>query len=485
MPEVKLEDWKPQEPWQGPPLPEFLNIYWPFYKPEVPPEVPEELDFDLSLPGVTPAEVYPGTAITITCPVTSMCTSQQTITAKCIIYEGSILPTHGTKITQKSSPAFSIDPGETYNVTICHTAVKGTIDRRDIEVEIYIGGKLVKQNEWDDVYYVKPVEEAVPQATITSMDWGKTPKRQGDIFSVKVHIQSNFAGTVWTIAAFGEGEPTNCCQALYDPTGNFMGFFPIGFDLVHTPDIYGYANIGSLNLKKGDNIVTVKMSIDRRYPPGSYIGYFGVFPPAANWYSWDPPYDWAVTEPFEIIGELPQIRYLIPYVYAEMSCYSGTFEGASTAVDIGSFDKTNNYICGFNVMNFAAHPDWCTKRDYYMKFKKPGRVEDQPILGCSRYFNDLHMGVFIWATPPETIHGTPAKTYQVDIDAVLVKPDGTKERKTLSDRIPTVKWEVWRKEWFFEVFSFKDMAIGKYTFAINVKIEGEDYYSGSRDFSVV
>ena len=34
----ELKDWLPQEPWQGPPLPEFLNIYWPWYKEEeVPP----------------------------------------------------------------------------------------------------------------------------------------------------------------------------------------------------------------------------------------------------------------------------------------------------------------------------------------------------------------------------------------------------------------------------------------------------------------
>ncbi len=36
MAEIKLKDWLPQEPWQGPPLPEFLNIYWPWYKEEVP-----------------------------------------------------------------------------------------------------------------------------------------------------------------------------------------------------------------------------------------------------------------------------------------------------------------------------------------------------------------------------------------------------------------------------------------------------------------
>ncbi|MBA7688719.1 hypothetical protein ES703_97208 [subsurface metagenome] len=41
-----------------------------------------------------------------------------------------------------------------------HTAVAGTIDRRDIEVEVYIAGTLVKESEWDDVYYVVPAPAA-------------------------------------------------------------------------------------------------------------------------------------------------------------------------------------------------------------------------------------------------------------------------------------------------------------------------------------
>ena len=35
MAEIKLEDWTPQEPSKGPPLPKFLNIFWPWYKEEV------------------------------------------------------------------------------------------------------------------------------------------------------------------------------------------------------------------------------------------------------------------------------------------------------------------------------------------------------------------------------------------------------------------------------------------------------------------
>jgi len=142
----------------------------------------EVIDFELAKPSVSPAEVAPGTAITITCPVTSACTKPQTITAKVIVYEGSILPGHGAVIVTKTSPAFSIPPGETYNVIIHHTAVAGTIDRRDVEVEIYIAGSLIKESEWDDVYYVvpAPVEEIIPGWVVetTYPSWVPSPSMQ-------------------------------------------------------------------------------------------------------------------------------------------------------------------------------------------------------------------------------------------------------------------------------------------------------------------
>lgn len=66
--ELKLEDWLPQEPSQGPPLPEFLNIYWPWYKPEAPPGA----EFEVSNLVISPAEVQPGQVVTISCMVTNI-----------------------------------------------------------------------------------------------------------------------------------------------------------------------------------------------------------------------------------------------------------------------------------------------------------------------------------------------------------------------------------------------------------------------------
>ena len=65
MPELKLRDWLPQEPWQGPPFFEFLNIYWPWY-------TPPGAEFKVSDLVISPTEVNPGQPVTITCTVTNI-----------------------------------------------------------------------------------------------------------------------------------------------------------------------------------------------------------------------------------------------------------------------------------------------------------------------------------------------------------------------------------------------------------------------------
>jgi uncharacterized membrane protein len=65
MSQIRLEDWLPQEPWQGPPLPEFLNIYWPWYKPPT-------AEFRVSDLVISPEEVNPGQVVTISCRVTNI-----------------------------------------------------------------------------------------------------------------------------------------------------------------------------------------------------------------------------------------------------------------------------------------------------------------------------------------------------------------------------------------------------------------------------
>ncbi|MBA7644246.1 hypothetical protein ES703_51988 [subsurface metagenome] len=110
---------------------------------------PPELGFDLTRPTVSETPVDPGTPIDITCPVKSACSEPVDASAKVIIYEGSIAPGHGDTLKEYDSGVFHINPGETKEVVITnHVTVVGTIDRRDVEVEVYVEGRKIKESEW-------------------------------------------------------------------------------------------------------------------------------------------------------------------------------------------------------------------------------------------------------------------------------------------------------------------------------------------------
>lgn len=71
----KLEEWLPQEPNQGPPLPEFLNIYWPWY-------TPPGAEFKVTNLVISPTEVNPGQPVTISCLVTNIGSEAGSYTVK-------------------------------------------------------------------------------------------------------------------------------------------------------------------------------------------------------------------------------------------------------------------------------------------------------------------------------------------------------------------------------------------------------------------
>jgi len=105
----------------------------------------------------------PGTRIRIWIPVTSRCTAGVMARVKVIIYEGSILPGHGTKLKEYYSTQAFMNPGDRVDFAVDHTTVKGTIDRRDVgaRVEYWDGSRWVDSgvsDDWDDVYYVRAPE---------------------------------------------------------------------------------------------------------------------------------------------------------------------------------------------------------------------------------------------------------------------------------------------------------------------------------------
>ncbi|GAH68197.1 unnamed protein product, partial [marine sediment metagenome] len=99
--EFRLEDWVPQEISQGPPLPEFLQIFWPWYKPK-------EKKFTVTDLVISPAEVNPGQVVTISCLVTNIDTKAGSYTVKL----------RGDFMAEKSVP---LQPGESKTVSFAVT----------------------------------------------------------------------------------------------------------------------------------------------------------------------------------------------------------------------------------------------------------------------------------------------------------------------------------------------------------------------------
>lgn len=62
---IPLETWRPMDPSKGPPLPSFFDIFWPWY-------TPPGADFKVSDLVISPSEVKPGQAVTISCTVTNI-----------------------------------------------------------------------------------------------------------------------------------------------------------------------------------------------------------------------------------------------------------------------------------------------------------------------------------------------------------------------------------------------------------------------------
>jgi len=65
MNEFQIEMLLPMLPLEGPPLPRFLNILWPWYKPP-------GAEFKVSDLVITPTEVNPGQPVSISCLVTNI-----------------------------------------------------------------------------------------------------------------------------------------------------------------------------------------------------------------------------------------------------------------------------------------------------------------------------------------------------------------------------------------------------------------------------
>jgi len=153
---------------------DYISHIWNVYATKLPSEA---YNFILSRPQPSNLNPVPGETITLTCPVQSTCVSDVTAQVKVIIYEGSFFYKHGTKLREYTSSPFLINPYQVQNIIVTHQCVAGTIDRRDVEVEIYVANQLIKEDEWDDVYRVgaagpppPPPPEAPKVSTLDAVD---------------------------------------------------------------------------------------------------------------------------------------------------------------------------------------------------------------------------------------------------------------------------------------------------------------------------
>ena len=110
--EFKMEDWIPQEPNQGPPLPEFLGIYWPWYK------LPGA-EFEVSNLVISPTEVQVGNPVDISCTITNIGTESGSTT---INLGGDFVATKSVTLGPGESQVVSFDVtpavAKTYHVSV-------------------------------------------------------------------------------------------------------------------------------------------------------------------------------------------------------------------------------------------------------------------------------------------------------------------------------------------------------------------------------
>ncbi|GAH05506.1 unnamed protein product, partial [marine sediment metagenome] len=93
--------WMPMPPDMGPPLPRYLGIYWPWYKPP-------GAEFRVSNLVISPAEVQLGYSVTISCLVENIGTEAGTKTVVCKV-EGEIRAEQLVELAQRvvvSKPVF-------------------------------------------------------------------------------------------------------------------------------------------------------------------------------------------------------------------------------------------------------------------------------------------------------------------------------------------------------------------------------------------
>jgi len=124
--EFKLEDWIPQEPNQGPPLPEFLKIFWPWY-------TPPGAAFKVSGLIISPKEVQVGFPVTISCTVENIGTESGSKTIECKI-GGEVVATREVTLAPGASEvvSFEVTPSEAKSYSVSANGLYGSFKATEV-----------------------------------------------------------------------------------------------------------------------------------------------------------------------------------------------------------------------------------------------------------------------------------------------------------------------------------------------------------------
>jgi len=140
-------DLLPQEPWQGPPFPEFLNIYWPWY-------IPPTAEFKVTDLVIDPDTVTPGQVVTISCLATNIGGEARDYT---VTLGGDFMADQTVTLQpgESRTVSFQITPTEAKSYSVSVNGLSGTFRAveapvADIKVEnlnispaeVYVGEKV-------------------------------------------------------------------------------------------------------------------------------------------------------------------------------------------------------------------------------------------------------------------------------------------------------------------------------------------------------
>lgn len=116
----------------------------------------EQIAFTLGQPTVDSKIVMPGGKMVITCPVINASTLAQKVKVKAIVYEGGISGLAGDQLAEYLSSEATVNAGQSRNFTFEHIAtMPSDQSRRDVGVEVWIGGNKAANKQFDDVFEVK------------------------------------------------------------------------------------------------------------------------------------------------------------------------------------------------------------------------------------------------------------------------------------------------------------------------------------------